>query len=386
VIEYIVNPYLRLKVQRDLDRVISLSLSAPVRGRGLQRNELKRGDHGREMDTLVSVLSQLRRPEYLQQLTPETSGALTELGVLVPAAALPDWPRFECELEAVRPGAASGEFLRRKVRELVRREAPGSSSSASVHSAAKELPGASAIRWVKYAPAGIWLPYAIPADWSDPLDRALDDDGVVTDLGIDAASALLEPSGAEHGLRPAVADLRLVYAAREHCSLSGLLPESWRRAFADYYARLVAQGFWAFDDGQSARYWAHNEPMARVLHAQLAPVFAEVLGIEIMPSYAYSCWYADGARLEIHTDRPQCGYTASLLVASTAASEDVGPWPLGIVNPTTRETARYVQSNGEAVLFCGTRYPHFREAQPGGRVSTCVFFHYVTRDFAGTLA
>jgi len=385
VIGYAVNPYLRLKVQRESSGVSAMSLSAPVPGRGLQFNELKRGSHGEEMDTLVNVLCQLRRPEFLRALSAETSGALLDIGVLVPAAAPPNRPQFSCALEPPPNAVVTGEFLQRRVRELVRREAPTAVLPTTIAQADASPFAAGETRWVRYAPSDIWLPYAVSAGLAGALDRALDSDGVLAELGPDGAAALLEASGAQRNLQPAVAELRVAHGAREHCALSSLLPELWPRAVADYYSRLVAQGFWAFDDGQSARYWAHNEPVARILHRQLAPVFAQIVGQEIQPSYAYSCWYVEGAQLELHTDREQCGYTASLLVDSAATSEDVGPWPLGIINPTTREITRYVQSPGETVVFCGTRYPHFRKQQPSGRVSSCVFLHYVPTDFAGPL-
>jgi hypothetical protein len=231
----------------------------------------------------------------------------------------------------------------------------------------------------------VWLPYALPAEACSALDRTLHADGLVADLGSELAAAVIDASGLDGAVQPAASELRVGFGMREHCSFTGLLPEAWRRAFARYYACLVEQGFWGFDDGQSARYWMYNEPLARLLHAQLATFFTQLVGVELVPSYAYSCWYVQGARLDLHTDRAQCGYTASLLVDTLASADDVAQWPLGIVHPTTGEIARYVQATGETVLFCGTRYPHFRETQPAGRVSACAFFHYVTPDFAGSL-
>lgn len=386
MIDYVVNPHLSLKLGRSGDTVSSLSLSAPVAGSGLRRTELRRGAEGRALDAMVGVLANIRRAEFRRSLEPSTCEALIEAGVLVPATSLSSGPRFECTLAAAS-GAPASELLSLRARDVVSLGLPEEAGGSDLESrvlGALARPAESC--WIKDALTQVWLPYTVAPETRASVGRVLGNDGLIADLGPTGAMHLAEPLGLDRRWQVPPREVRLSYGQKGHCSLSGLLPAAWRNALAAYYASLVAGGFWPFDDGQSARYWVHNEPLAQLLNRQLGSVFSQIVGTELKSSYAYSCWYTNGATLGVHTDRPQCEYTASMLIDTNAENAQLEPWPLGIIDPRTKEISRYVQREGDTVLFEGTRWPHFRERQPEGRFSTCVFFHYVKVSFTGPLS
>ncbi len=150
------------------------------------------------------------------------------------------------------------------------------------------------------------------------------------------------------------------------------------------YRRLVRSNGLQLGDTQSPlRYVAHNEPVARFFHRQLAPVVSTIVGRTVTPSYVYLSAYQPGADLPRHTDREQCAYTLAMLVDCTPEPRSHSPWPLKLELP--QESVAVYQAVGDALLYRGTELPHFRDPLPDGRSSTSLFFHYVDQSFEGPL-
>jgi len=136
-------------------------------------------------------------------------------------------------------------------------------------------------------------------------------------------------------------------------------------------------------DGVAARVVRHNEPMARFYHAPLYNLISRFVPERTKPSYCFAAHYQAGARLERHTDRPQCVWNISVAVDSAPESTCETAWPLFIESRGTPYPVRL--GPGDGVLYSGTRNPHWREAQPDRQVSTLMFYHFVPSDFSGDL-
>jgi Sulfotransferase family len=173
------------------------------------------------------------------------------------------------------------------------------------------------------------------------------------------------------------------FADWNYCLLSTLIHPAHLRALGRYYRELISEGIWRLGDPQVAgRYGWHNEMLARFFHHQLTSYVGRVVGIPVKPSYAYVSAYQGGAILERHVDREQCEFTMSLLVE--CSSDDAAPeWPLYFDTP--KGTIEVVQSVGEAVLFRGTKLPHYRPRLGEGQTYTSLLFHYVPANFTHTL-
>lgn len=137
------------------------------------------------------------------------------------------------------------------------------------------------------------------------------------------------------------------------------------------------------DSGSPLRYVAHNEEVARFFHRQLTSVVSQIVGIAVMPSYAYVSCYQDGADLPIHTDRLQCEYSLTLLVDHSPEPTGRSPWPLFL--EAGGRTVAIRQHLGETLFYRGREIAHYRTRLPDGWTSTSIFFHYVDRDFTGSL-
>jgi hypothetical protein len=95
-----------------------------------------------------------------------------------------------------------------------------------------------------------------------------------------------------------------LFREKEYAPLRNLIHPFHVAALRRYYRHAVRRGIIRLGDEQSSRrYVAHNEPVARFFHHQIASTVAAVVGEAIRPSYVYLASYLSGAELKKHTDR-----------------------------------------------------------------------------------
>ncbi len=155
-------------------------------------------------------------------------------------------------------------------------------------------------------------------------------------------------------------------------------------ALRRYYRYQIRTGAILLGDKQSARrYVAHNEPVARFFHHQIAATLTAIAGQPLKPSYVYLASYLSGAELKKHTDREQCEFSVTLCVDFSPEPQVATPWPIHLDVSSGRVTV--YQAIGDGLVYRGTRLPHYRDALGQGQSSTSIFFHYVATDFSGPL-
>jgi hypothetical protein len=118
-----------------------------------------------------------------------------------------------------------------------------------------------------------------------------------------------------------------------------------------------------------------GEAMCLVWLRQLAPLVTAIVGEPVRPSYTWLRRYRPGAVLERHVDRDHCRWNVSLCVDMEPDRGVVDAWPLNMT--LRRETHSVRLGIGDAVLFSGTKTPHWRDVLTDGAVSMC-FFHFVS--------
>ncbi|MEV6330536.1 sulfotransferase [Streptomyces sp. NPDC051909] len=181
----------------------------------------------------------------------------------------------------------------------------------------------------------------------------------------------------------AVADAAGEFARSDVCGMGRLVRPGHREALLDYYERLISTGSWPLGDAQvKGRYGWYNESLSRFFHHQFRTLVSRLAGRPVRPSYSYVSAYRAGAVLDRHVDREQCEYTVSLLLGESGPAISDG-WPLLL--DTAHGSLSLVQRPGEAVLFRGTRVPHWRPPLPDGSTHTSLLFHYVPAEFSRTL-
>lgn len=171
---------------------------------------------------------------------------------------------------------------------------------------------------------------------------------------------------------------------RGYVPLDGLIHPFNLAALRRYYRHAIRRGAIRLgDEHVPRRYVAHNESVARFFHHQIGNVVSAIVGERVKPSYVYLASYLSGAELKKHTDREQCEFSVTLCLDFSPEPQLATSWPICV---DTREgRAAVYQALGDALLYRGTRVPHYRSILAEGFTSTSIFFHYVPANFAGPL-
>jgi len=181
----------------------------------------------------------------------------------------------------------------------------------------------------------------------------------------------------------AVGPARLQYQ-RGYAPVAGLIHPYHVGELRRYFRRRIRAGAFRLGDGQSElRHVAHNEPVARFFHHELAGAMSAIAGEPVKPSYVYFASYQGGAELERHTDRPQCEFSITYCLDFTPEPEGATEWP--ILLDTPESTVRVYQAIGDALLYRGCQVPHYRKRLRDGATSSSIFFHFVRESFTGKL-
>ncbi|MBF2053973.1 MAG: hypothetical protein IGS03_10995 [Candidatus Sericytochromatia bacterium] len=238
--------------------------------------------------------------------------------------------------------------------------------------------------WLKDPRNHIWTPFQVPAEHKERLQALLEGKLPLTDL-TEAERRTWQDAGLLlTASRPDRQTLQKQLAATDFCVIPGLL-NPLQIAAARHYLRSIHQEGYLLngDPFVSNRFGMHNEPMCRFLHQQFYPVISEITQTPLKASYCYFALYHSGARLPRHTDREQCAWNVSLVLDTDPEQTRAQAWPIYLELPQGIEAVRLEM--GDAIVYRGSRYPHWRNPLPSGsRVSVC-FFHFVDADFDGLL-
>jgi len=93
------------------------------------------------------------------------------------------------------------------------------------------------------------------------------------------------------------------------------------------------------------------------------------LGIKLFPTYTYWRMYTYGSELKKHTDRNSCEISITLHLGS-----DGTPWPICFNDQC------FELKPGEAAIYKGIEWPHYRKEPYKGDFYSQVFMHYVHAD------
>jgi hypothetical protein len=115
-----------------------------------------------------------------------------------------------------------------------------------------------------------------------------------------------------------------------------------------------------------------HEYMFETLHERLWPVIEQVMGEELIPTYAYARLYSNGDVLKKHTDRPACEVSITIQLGRSHHYA----WPIYMGGQ------RFDLGEGDGVIYPGCNVEHWRDAcaGPDGYYSGQVFLHFVRKN------
>lgn len=128
----------------------------------------------------------------------------------------------------------------------------------------------------------------------------------------------------------------------------------------------------------------NNFPIIQLIHQATEQLVNQIVDEPIKTSYSFTAEYEAGSCLPRHIDRPQCRFNISLMLDASPDDADLCTWPLFIERSSTISEVKL--RAGDAVLYSGTKDPHWRDMMPTNiRSVTGTFMHYVPIDFTGSL-
>lgn len=122
---------------------------------------------------------------------------------------------------------------------------------------------------------------------------------------------------------------------------------------------------------------ANNDPLCNFLMRQYLPCVQELVGKKLRESYSFLSHYLDGSALDKHTDVPRCPVNVSIHLGSSPPDIE---WPL-YIQTEPNMIHEYHLNPGDAVIYFGTKQPHWRYRMPAGTEYVDVLlFHYMIEE------
>ena len=247
------------------------------------------------------------------------------------------------------------------------------------------------VAWVRNRATGNLLPFWLGPELAAIIPSLCPNDAVPASVPEKYLGALLaagvlqrDEHATRNGQREKFRNASLSFREKGYAPLGDLIHPFHIAALRRYYRYLIRTGAIRLGDGQSPRrYVAYNEPVARFFHHDIAATLSAVAGEPLKPSYVYLASYLSGAELKKHTDREQCEFSVTLCLDFSPEPALATPWPIRLDTASGRVTVYLAL--GDALAYRGTRLPHYRHRLGEGQTSTSIFFHYVAKDFVGSL-
>jgi hypothetical protein len=188
------------------------------------------------------------------------------------------------------------------------------------------------------------------------------------------------------------------YGSQGFVHLPGLFPEEVLLALYGQMTRdLAAQGRPL--EKSMAQGPLLTKPAIEVYAYQYAPMLtflwgmtpriADVVGCDLLPTYAYFRAYQKGDICRVHSDRPACEHSLSL----TMIYSDSRPWPLSVATDHLESPKPVIDDDfgddrfasvpmnaGDGVLYQGTHRRHGRTTPNPNAWSAHLFLHWVEKN------
>ena len=113
----------------------------------------------------------------------------------------------------------------------------------------------------------------------------------------------------------------------------------------------------------------YADPATEILLVQKWKRMEEICGIKLLPTYSFYRMYVNGSELKKHRDRPSCEYSVTLHLGS-----DSVPWKM------CADGKCFDLKPGEAIVYKGIDWEHYREGPYEGDQYSQVFMHYVNQE------
>jgi len=157
--------------------------------------------------------------------------------------------------------------------------------------------------------------------------------------------------------------------------LDSFLDEQTTNTFAAYFTNKVRRGEWTSSSKDIWSKWAYYaDPLAEVLLAGAKNRVAEILDLQLEPTYTYARIYQENEDLPPHKDRDSCEISLTISIAYVGEV-----WPFW-VQYKDKDPMKFMLNPGDAVLYQGCEASHWRHVLPVGASAMQIMLHYVDKN------
>ncbi|MDQ1591342.1 MAG: hypothetical protein QOG71_1969 [Pyrinomonadaceae bacterium] len=181
--------------------------------------------------------------------------------------------------------------------------------------------------------------------------------------------------------RRACEELRRDLQSEQHAVMRKIIHPLQLAALRRYFRALDARGHLK---ASSNKHYAHrrrsiyDEETARFVQQQINALVNRITPAPVRPSHCQVSVYQPGAFLRRHKDQPQYVWNLSLVVDAEPESEEANAWPICVeVEGRAREVRLEI---GDAVLYRGAEFTHWRDVLPDGESVTMLFCFFSLAD------
>lgn len=237
--------------------------------------------------------------------------------------------------------------------------------------------------WVEDAATQVITPYRLNLEQAELIARMETENLAPAELepGVAArfaeAQILIAPVEEEARMkrwRRACEDLRCALQTRQHAVLRKIIHPLQLAALRKYFRALDTQG--QFKPSSNKHYAHHrrsiyDEETARFVQHQITALVNRITPAPVRPSHSQVSVYQPGAFLRRHKDQPQYVWNLSLVVDGEPELDAGQAWPINLeVEGRTQEVRLEI---GDAVLYRGSEFTHWRDLLPDGQSVTLLF-------------
>jgi hypothetical protein len=176
-------------------------------------------------------------------------------------------------------------------------------------------------------------------------------------------------------------ELRRDLQTEQHAVLRKIIHPLQLAALRRYFRALDGRGHLK---ASSNKHYAHrrrsiyDEETARFVQQQITALVNRITPAPVRPSHCQVSVYQPGAFLRRHKDQPQYVWNLSLVVDARPELEEARAWPICVeVEGQTREVRLEI---GDAVLYRGSEFTHWRDVLPDGQSVTLLFCFFSPAD------
>ncbi|PIQ24027.1 hypothetical protein COW36_05775 [bacterium (Candidatus Blackallbacteria) CG17_big_fil_post_rev_8_21_14_2_50_48_46] len=164
-------------------------------------------------------------------------------------------------------------------------------------------------------------------------------------------------------------------AEKHYAEFPELLNPIQLAAMRKYYREIQNEGYMHAENSADVnRVFAHNDPLTCYLHFQISAWINKITPEPVIPTYTFVSYY-EKTGMGRHIDWEQCAWNISLMVDPQPEEEPTQTWPLCIEFPEQTLETRLL--SGDAVIYQGTDYYHWRDPLPEGHKATVSLFHFM---------